>query len=157
VPRGLPQDSTATVYTDASFIAPAAGVAFWAASRYGRLIKAEPILEPVPDSLMAELHAIRLGVIRTLAEWPQVKRLRISSDSKPALGFLKGEVRSRREEVRGLVKAILEHDPDATLRFVWVKGHQRGPGTPAHVNRRVDEMARLALRQAQKVIRGEAS
>jgi len=103
---------------------------------------------------MAELHAIRLGVIRTLAEWPQVKRLRISSDSKPALGFLKGEVRSRREEVRGLVKAILEHDPDATLRFVWVKGHQSGRHRPAYVNRQVDEMARIAAQQAREALKG---
>lgn len=149
--RYLPRSAWATIYTDASLDAPAAGVAFWAASQYGRLIESAPVEEPVHDSLLAELHAVRIGVNRTLKEWPEVRALRVTSDSKGALQYLRGDVRSKkRKDVMELVERTLQTERDVYLRFVWVKGHQRGPGTPAYVNRRVDEMARLALRQAKE-------
>ena len=151
---GLPKRSWATVYTDASFDPPAAGVAFWAASRHGRLIKAEPILEPVRDSLMAELHAVHVAVERTLQEWPMLSALRITSDSKSALGFLKGTAKNgKRDDVAKVVAAVLAYESHVFLKFVWVKGHQNSDTVPAYVNRQVDEMAKMALRQARKNFR----
>lgn len=157
MPRGMPRQVWATVYTDASHSARAAGIAFWAASRYGRIIKAEPILEPVPDSLIAELHAIHLGVVRTLQEWPELNALRITSDSKSALGFLRHKAKPKRSDIDSLVKATLGHNPDIYLKFVWVKGHLNHNTRSAYVNRQVDAMAREAMQKAKVLVgKGDA-
>lgn len=136
-----------TCYTDASYHQRGASWAVWARSEMGRIVRAGRCPEYVHDSTAAELAAMFAGIWLVTERWQGISLLLLRSDCQAALALADGAVRGKSVAIRRLQDRIAStlQPGNIELRCSWVKGHQNPRrSTPAWLNGRCDEMARIA-------------
>ncbi len=128
-----------TIYTDASFKDGLGGWAVWIRSNEGRIVKAGRCPPYVTNALQAEVCAIYCGLHLAVKAWPHATAFLVRTDCQGACFDPRRPHRSEQlDRLRQLMSAVLG---DRRLHHKWVKGHQRGNGVQAYLNRQCDLLA----------------
>lgn len=143
-----------TAYVDASWCpnTKAAGWAVWLRCNLGREVMSGSFTSK--SSLEAEVVAAILGVKLAVEKFPTVESVLVKTDCDGAKQLLEGK-KPRDSRLQQMRRKLIAFREESTVRVKveWTKGHDSGPGVPAYINRRVDQLARKEMKKARGVLR----
>jgi ribonuclease HI len=151
-----------TVYCDASACSEtkAVGVAYWLRSERGRFIGSHT--GTLDQAYHAEMSAVFMAISKAVAIWDDATSFCINSDCDYVIrvlnrGFIGDSSSENHEKIKEIYNEIRKMQDHLKLHIYarHVKAHTGGVDTRSYINRKVDHLARKAMRIKRETLRRE--